>query len=95
MSLPLLPLIGAFNFLKNSWLGKALAIAGGIFMALFLARRSGRKAAEAKQERINLEAHIETGKRANKAADAARAVGGDLSDDELHDKLRKTSRLRD
>ena len=43
-------LLSAFGWLKNSWLGKAVAIAGAVLMALWLARRSGAKAAQAQEQ---------------------------------------------
>ncbi len=48
-------LLTAFTFLRNSWIGKALIIAGGVLMAVALVfsagGRAGRKNAEAKETR--------------------------------------------
>ena len=53
-------ILAAFGFLRNSWIGRALAVAGGVLVAVLLifgaGRRIGRKGAEAKEGRRKAEA---------------------------------------
>jgi hypothetical protein len=57
MPLPLIPLaISAFNFVRNSWVGKAIGILLFLAGGWMLAKRSGRKAAEAKEAARKAEA---------------------------------------
>ena len=84
-----MPWLIAFNWLRSSWLGKALAIAAGVLMALALARQSGKRAARGEQREANLRNWIDVTERGRDAKeDAARSVGA-MSDDELADSLRK------
>jgi hypothetical protein len=41
--------LGAFSFLRNSWIGKAVAAGIALIAAFLFIRRSGYKAAEAKE----------------------------------------------
>ena len=48
MPLPLIPLaLAGFNWFKDSWVGKAVAIVGVVLFGWMVAKRSGRKQAEA------------------------------------------------
>ena len=95
MPLPLIPIImGGFSFFKNSWLGRVLAIAGGALLAVLFVFSAGKRSQRKKQQIKNLEEHVDARLRADKAADAARQVGADLSDDELNRRLDAAGRLR-
>ncbi len=81
-------LLAAFGFLRNSWLGKVLAIAGGVLMAVLLVFSAGGRAQRKKQKIKNLEAYIDLRERADKTADqTARDLDG-ISDDDLDRRLR-------
>ncbi len=82
-------LLTAFGFLRNSWIGKALAIAGTVLMMVLLVFSAGGRAQRKKQKIANLENYVDVQKRVDQTlADAARAVGS-ISDDDLDDRLRK------
>ncbi len=88
-------LLPTLSFLRNSWIGKALAIAGGVLMAVLLIFSAGKRAQRRKQKLANLEGYIHARKRADKAADqTARDLDG-ISDDDLNQRLRDHGRLRD
>ncbi len=82
-------LLTAFGFLRNSWIGKVLAIAGGVLMMVLLVFSAGGRAQRKKQKIANLENYVDVQKRVDQTLeDAARAVGA-MSDDELNDSLRE------
>ena len=81
-------LLGAFGFLRTSWIGKALAIAGGVLMAVLLVFSAGGRAQRKKQKIKNLEEYIDLRERADKTADqTVRDLDG-ISDDDLNRRLR-------
>ncbi len=82
-------LLVAFGFIRNSWIGRALAMAAGISAAVWLIFFAGKRSQRKEQEIENLNEYIDVRKRADEAADAARKVGGTLSDAELVARLRK------
>ena len=87
-------LLGLFSFVRNSWIGKALAIAGGVLMAVLLVFSAGKRAQRGKTKVANLENHIDIQARIDATKeDAARRVGV-LSDDELDSKLSKHGAIR-
>ncbi|MCH7522039.1 MAG: hypothetical protein IIB42_10130 [Candidatus Marinimicrobia bacterium] len=88
-------LLVAFDFLRNSWIGKALAIAGGILMAVLLVFSAGGRAQRKKHKIKNLEEYIDLHKRADKTADQTVRDMDGISDDDLNRRLRDRGRLRD
>ncbi len=88
-------LLAAFGFLKNSWIGKALALAGGVVAAVLLVFAAGGRAQREKQKIKNLEQYIDLRKRADKTADqTARDLDG-ISDDDLDTRLCDHDAFRD
>lgn len=80
-------LLAAFGFLRNSWIGKVLAIAAAGAVAVLLVFSAGGRAQRRKQKITNLEGYIDVQKRVDRTAEeAARAVGA-MSDDELNERL--------
>lgn len=78
------------RWLAGTKLGRAVALVGSVLFALFLARQSGRKAAEEEHERATLENYAATRKRADQAL---REAENDLTDPD--ERLEKHGRLRD
>jgi len=87
--------ISAIGFVRNSWIGKALVAVAGLLITALWIFNAGERKQKRKQKIANLEEHIDVRDRADSAADAARKVGGTLSDDELAVRLRKHGALRD
>ena len=88
-------LLGAVGFVRNSWVGRALAVAGGALVAVLLVFSAGKRAQRQRQKIANLEGYINARKTADKAADEiARDLDG-ISDDDLNRRLRRAGRLRD
>jgi len=72
MPLPLLaPAIGLWRWLAGTRIGRAVALVGGIALALILARRSGRQAAEQARERADMRAALDIHQRGAAALHAA------------------------
>jgi len=88
-------ILAAFGWLRNSWLGKALAAAFAVLAAVFLIYRKGKSDARREQETENLENYIDTGRHANEARQKAAREVGALTDDELNDRLRRRGNLRE
>lgn len=82
--------LAAGRWLMGTRMGRVVTTVSGVALALFLARRSGRKAAEEEQERATLENYADTRKRADQAL---REAENDLTDPD--ERLEKHGRLRD
>ena len=88
-------LLAAFGFIRDSWIGRALAAAVGVLVAVLLIFSAGKRAARKDQRLKNLEGWIDAKKSADKTADEiARGLDG-ISDDDLNRRLRDSGRLRD
>jgi len=89
-------ILAAFGFLRNSWIGRALAVAGGVLVAVLLIFSAGKRAQRREAKTARLEEYIDVRKRADKAADqVVRDLDG-ISDDELVVRLRdKFGAVRD
>ncbi len=85
----------AFAFLRNSWVGKALAFAGGALMIVLLVFSAGGRAQKKKQKIKNLEEYIDLRERADKTADKTIRDLDGISRDDLTRRLRKHGALRD
>ena len=81
-------LLAAFGFLRNSWIGKALIIAGGVLMAVLLVFSAGGRSQRKKQKIKNLEEYIDLRERADETADQTTRDLDGISDDDLNLRLR-------
>ncbi len=88
-------LLTAFTFLRNSWVGKALIVAGGVLMAVLLVFSAGGRAQKKKQKITNLEEYIDVHERADKTADQTLRDLDGISRDDVTRRLRKHGALRD
>ena len=88
-------LLTVFSFLRTSWIGRALAIAGGVLLAIVLIFGAGKRRQRDQQERENLEEYIDARRRADKAADQTARDFDGISDDDLLRSLRKHNAIRD
>ena len=88
-------LFTAFTFLRNSWVGKALIVAGGVLMAVLLVFSAGGRAQKKKQKITNLEEYIDVRERADETADQTLRDLDDISRDDVTRRLRKHGALRD
>ena len=88
-------LLTVFGFLRNSWVGKALIIAGGALMAVLLVYTAGGRAQNKKQKIKNLEEYIDVRERADKVADKTVQDLDSISRDDVHKRLRKHGAFRD
>ena len=81
-------LLTAFGFLRNSWIGKAALIAGGVLLTVLMIFTAGGRSQRAKQKIANLENYVDVQKRVDRTTEEAARMAGALSDDELDDSLR-------
>lgn len=81
-------LLAAFGFLRNSWIGKAAIIAGGVLLTLLMVFAAGGRSQRAKQKLANLENYVDVQKRVDQTTEDAARLAGAMSDDELADSLR-------
>ena len=88
-------IFGAIGFVRNSWVGKAVAIAFAVASAFFIIRRSGYKAAQADQKDADMEFGEDIRSKDNDAKIKAIREVGDLSHDDLSERMRGKGRLRD
>lgn len=83
------------TFLRNSWVGKVIVIAGGALMAVLLVYSAGGRAQRKKQKIENLEEYIDLRERADETADQTLRDLDGISHDDLTRRLRKHGALRD
>ena len=88
-------LFTAFSFLRNSWIGKVVIIAGGALMAVLIVFTAGGRAQIKKQKIKNLEEYIDVRERADKTADQTLRDLDGISDADLTSRLRDHRALRD
>ena len=88
-------LFTAFGFLRNSWVGKVVAIAGGALMAVLVVYSAGGRAQKKQQKIKNLEEYIDVRERADKVADKTVQDLDGISRDDVHKRLRDHGAFRD
>ena len=88
-------LFTAFGFLRNSWVGKVVAIAGGALMAVLVVYSAGGRAQKKQQKIKNLEEYIDLRERADETADQTLRDLDGISRDDLTSRLRKHGAIRD
>ena len=81
-------LLAAFGFLRNSWIGKALAWAGALIVMVLLIFSAGGRSQRKKQKIKNLEKYIDLRERADETADQTTRDLDGISDDDLNRRLR-------
>ena len=88
-------LFTAFGFLRNSWVGKVVIIAGGALMAVLVVYSAGGRDQKKKQKIKNLEDYIDLREKADETADQTLRDLDGISHDDLTSRLRKHGALRD
>ena len=88
-------LLTIFGFLRNSWIGKVVIIAGGALMAVLLVYSAGGRGQKKKQKIKNLEEYIDVRERADKTADQTLRDLDGISDADLARRLRDHGAIRD
>ena len=88
-------LFTAFGFLRNSWVGKVVAIAGGVLMTVLVVYSAGGRAQKKQQKIKNLEEYIDVRERADKVADETVQDLDGISRDDVHKRLRDHGAFRD
>ena len=88
-------LFTAFGFLRNSWIGKVVIIAGGALMAVLVVYSAGGRAQKKQQKIKNLEEYIDVRERADKVADETVQDLDGISRDDVHKRLRDHGAFRD
>ena len=82
-------LLAAFGFLRNSWIGKALAWAGALIVMVLLIFSAGKRAQKKDQRISKLENYVDVQKRVDRTLEDAARLTGAISDDDLDERLRK------
>ena len=82
-------LLTAFAFLRNSWVGKALAWAGALIVMVLLIYSAGGRAQRKDQHIANLENYADVQKRVDASLEEAKHSVGAMSDGDLDDRLRR------
>ena len=96
MPLPLIPMaLAGFNWLKDSWVGKAVAILLFLAGGWYVAKRQGAKAEQAAQAAADMEFGADIKERADATKKQVTADVADMSHADLVKRLRAKGGLRD
>jgi hypothetical protein len=95
MSLPLIPIaIGAFDWLKNSTLGRYAIAAAGVLLAIFVLFQRGKAAARKQQKIDDLEFGADIRRKTDEAGRKHKADMAQLPDDPDELRAALSERLR-
>ncbi len=86
--------LAAFTWARTTWIGKALALAGGVLIAVALVFAAGGRAARQKRKVKDLDEYIEFRHRADRTADRTLRELDGITDSELERRLRKHRAIR-